>query len=97
MPIQQVDAAGLTVVAPQAPSTPSVWLPGTAENGLDGRLELTRMEPGTGADADAGDGGPATDQVAVRDAQHPAGPVLLFSLPKWNALLGREPDLVDLR
>ncbi len=87
---QRTDVGGLSVVS--ASTTPA-WFTGTSEDGVDARLELATLI----AASDSG------DRVAVRDARHPGGPALLFSLPAWNALHGREPDradgidLVDLR
>jgi hypothetical protein len=88
MSSQHTDVDDVTVVARPAPQpAPEAWFTGTPEDGVDARLELATLIAGS----DSG------DQVAVRDAQHPAGPALLFSLPEWNALHGREPELVDLR
>jgi hypothetical protein len=64
-------------------SAQPAWSTGTSQDGVDERVELARIEGSTG--------------IAVRDAQYPAGPALLFSLVDWNALLGRGPDVVDLR
>ena len=66
-----------------ADPAPQVWSTGTPDDGLDARLEIARL------DAEA--------QVVIRDSRYPAGPALVFSRAGWSALLGREPDLVDLR
>jgi len=81
---QRTDVEGLTVVSQAAAAS---WFTGTSEDGVDARLELATLI----AASDSG------DRVAVRDARYPGGPALLFSLSEWNALHGREPDLVDLR
>jgi hypothetical protein len=100
MTIQHVDADGLTLIVLPAPP---VWFPGSAEEGLDARLELTHLDGGSSQDGESPHSGApqagrgADGGVAVRDARYPAGPVLLFSVPEWNTLLGREPDLVDVR
>jgi len=66
-----------------SPLVPQVWSTGTDRDGVDERLELARLDSGR--------------RIAVRDARHPIGPALLFNLGDWNSLIGREPDLVDLR
>ena len=100
MTLQQSDVDGLTVVPVP---TPSVWFPGTPENGVDDRLELARLGPAAAEDSpdqitlDPGELPSSLDRIAVREVRYPTGPALLFTLPEWNNLLGREPNLVDLR
>ena len=66
-----------------ADPAPQVWSTGTPEAGVDARLEIAWLDSET--------------RVAVRDSRYPAGPALVFSRDGWKALLGGEPDLVDLR
>jgi hypothetical protein len=103
MTLQQSDVDGLTVVPVP---TPSVWFPGSPENGVDDRLELARLGPATTPESpqspetnapEPAEPPSALDRIAVREVRHSTGPALLFTLPEWNSLLGREPDLVDLR
>lgn len=60
-----------------------VWSSASPDDGLDPRLEIARLETGT--------------RVAVRDSRHPTAPALMFTQDAWSALLGGEPELVDLR
>jgi uncharacterized protein DUF397 len=62
---------------------PQVWFSGTENEGLDARLEIAYLD--------------ARTRVAVRDSRHPTGPALIFTAEDWNALLGVQTDLVDLR
>lgn len=80
MTSQHTDIDGLSVVADAAPE---VWSTATAEDGLDGRFQIARLDAGA--------------RVAVRDSRHPSGPALVFSAADWQALVGGEPALVDLR
>jgi hypothetical protein len=93
MTLQQSDVDGLTVVPVP---TPSVWFPGTPENGVDDRLELARLGPADPEDGSALDPA-ALDRIAVRETRYPTGPALVFTVPEWDSLIGREPSLVDLR
>lgn len=63
--------------------TPEVWFTGSATDGLDARLEISQLDGAT--------------RVAVRDSRYPGAPALMFSRDSWTALLGGEPELVDLR
>jgi Domain of unknown function (DUF397) len=80
MTSQHTDISDLSVVAEPAPQ---VWLSATTEAGLDGRLEIARLDSGR--------------RVAVRDSRFPGSPALLFTAAGWQALLGPAPELVDLR
>jgi hypothetical protein len=80
---QRSDISDLSVIETPPAAQARVWSPGAAEDGIDERVELAQLD--------------ASEQVAVRDAQHPSGPALLFSRDSWNALLGQEPAVVDLR
>ena len=80
MTSHHTDISDLSVVAEPAPQ---VWFTATAEDGLDGRLEIARLDAGT--------------RVAVRDSRFPGSPALVFTAADWSALLGRGPELVDLR
>lgn len=62
---------------------PQAWSTGTPDDGLDARLEIARL------DTDA--------RIVIRDRQYPTGPVLVFSRAGLAALLGGEPELIDLR
>ena len=62
---------------------PQVWFKGSENEGLDARLEIAHLD--------------ARTRIAVRDSRHPTGPALIFTADDWNALLGAQPDLVDLR
>ena len=62
---------------------PQIWSAGTVDDGLDARLEVAWLD--------------SESRIAVRDRRYPAGPALVFTRDSWNALLGGEPELVDLR
>ncbi len=62
---------------------PQVWSTATAADGLDSRLEIALLDGET--------------RIAIRDSRYPSGPALVFSRDSWTALLGGEPELVDLR
>jgi hypothetical protein len=66
-----------------ADAATQVWSPGSPDDGLDARLEIAKL------DAEA--------RVVIRDSRYPTGPALVFSQAGWTALLGGEPELVDLR
>ena len=80
MTSQHTDTADLVVVADPAPQ---VWSTATADDGLDARLEIARLE--------------AESRIAIRDSRYPGGPALVFSAAEWKALLHGKPELVDLR
>jgi hypothetical protein len=90
MSSQQMDVADLTVVS--ASPLPLSWQPGSPDDGLDDRLEFAQVRGGVDDPTDD-----PLERIAVREARHPAGPNLLFSWGQWQALLGHEPNLVDLR
>jgi hypothetical protein len=60
-----------------------VWSKGTAEDGVDERLELALMDSGA--------------RLAVRETRNPSGPALLFSRSDWQTFIGAHSTLVDLR
>jgi hypothetical protein len=80
MTSQHTEISDLSVVVDPAPQ---VWTPATADDGLDGRLEIALLD--------------AESRVAVRDRRHPTAPALVFSRADWKALIGGETELVDLR
>jgi len=83
MTSQHTDISDLSVVAEP---TLQVWSSGNENDGLDERLEVSRL------DAEA-----TEQRVAVRDSRYPTGPALVFSVDDWKALLNGETGLVDLR
>ena len=80
MTSQHTDIAELSVVLDPAPQ---VWTTGTADDGLDARLEIARLDGDT--------------RIAVRDSRFPGAPALVFTNDSWTALFGGKPALVDLR
>lgn len=80
MTSQHTEISDLSVVA--EPDL-QVWSAGNADDGLDPRLEIARLDSNT--------------RVAIRDSRYPAAPALIFTRTHWDALLGIRPELVDLR